>query len=97
MKLNILFVSLLLMISITACNKNEKKSEAESKNEISPEIVTLKPESIKEIDLKIDTVSFKDFNELITIPARVITNQDKEAQIGSLVQGRVKNVLAKSR
>jgi membrane fusion protein, heavy metal efflux system len=96
MKLNIKIYLLLISAFLFACNKGENKSATEEKKETGQELVILKPASIKEIDLKIDTVSFRNFNEIITIPAKVITNQDKEAQIGSLVQGRVKNVLVKA-
>jgi cobalt-zinc-cadmium efflux system membrane fusion protein len=71
----------------------ESKKE-EIHNEKS-ETVKLSAESIREIKLATETVSPRPFTGYLTIPAKVLTNQDNEAQIGSLVQGRVHRVFVK--
>ena len=57
--------------------------------------VTISKVSAKEIGLETETISLKPFTGFISIPAKVLTNQDNEAQVGSLVQGRVYKVFAK--
>ncbi len=76
------------------CGGKEEPKKDESHNEHS-EVVKLSAESIKQIKLETETVSLKPFTGYLTIPAKVITNQDNEAQIGSLVQGRVHKVFVK--
>jgi len=76
------------------CGGKEEPKKEESHNEHS-EVVKLSAESIKQIKLETETVSLQPFTGYLTIPAKVITNQDNEAQIGSLVQGRVHQVFVK--
>lgn len=76
----------------------EKKSNTEQASEDgnSTSIVKLTPVSIKEIGLKTETISLKPFTKFITIPAKVLANQDNEALVGSLIQGRVCKVFVKA-
>jgi membrane fusion protein, heavy metal efflux system len=90
-----LIISFIIILSILGCGKKETKKESEQKKESSREIVKISLESIKDIGLKVDTVTLKPYTETISVPARVITNQDNEAQVGSLVQGRVNKVFVK--
>ena len=79
---------------LLGCGGKEEPKKEESHNEHS-ELVILSVESIKQIKLETETVSLQPFTGYLTIPAKVITNQDNEAQIGSLVQGRVHQVFVK--
>lgn len=82
------------MLFLFACgNKEEIKNEAVH-NEHSGEI-HLSQESLKEINLQTEKVKFRVLNGFMNIPATVIANQDNEAQVGSLVQGRVNKVYVK--
>lgn len=83
-----------LAFVLIGCGGNEDAKKEEHKEEHS-EIVKLSAESIKQIKLETETVSLQPFTGYLTIPAKVITNQDNEAQIGSLVQGRVHQVFVK--
>ncbi len=92
-------IKLLIAVSVLVfgfygCGGNEEPKKEESHNEHS-ELVILSAESIKQIKLETETVSLQPFTGYLTIPAKVITNQDNEAQIGSLVQGRVHQVFVK--
>ena len=84
-----------MAFAVTGCSGKEEPKKEESKNKQS-EIVKLSAESMKEIKLETETVSLQPFTGYISIPAKIITNQDEEAQIGSLVQGRVHKVFVKA-
>jgi membrane fusion protein, heavy metal efflux system len=89
-----LFITLLLsvLISFSGCRKEEtEQKEEHSGAELAGGIV-LSPSSIMEIGLQTKMTALKSFTEFITVPAKVMMNQDNEAQVGSLVQGRVNKV-----
>ncbi|RJP72791.1 MAG: efflux RND transporter periplasmic adaptor subunit [Ignavibacteriales bacterium] len=96
MKLSIKFLMMLAVLStgFYGCGGNETEMKEEHKDEHS-DVIRLSDESIKHIGLKTATVKLQPFTGYITLPAKVITNQDNEAQIGSLVQGRVHQVFVK--
>ncbi len=87
-------VNVLGFILFGCGGKEEAKKEVSHQEEHS-ELVKLSKESINQINLEIETVSLKPINGYLSIPAKVITNQDNEAQVGSLVQGRVHKVFVK--
>ncbi len=92
-------IKLLIVVNVVAfilsgCGSKEEPKKEEIHNEHS-NVVRLSAESIKQIKLETETVSLQPFTGYLTIPAKVITNQDNEAQIGSLVQGRVHKVFVK--
>lgn len=92
-------IKLLIAVNVLAfvlfgCGSKEEPKKEERHNEKS-EIVKLSMESIKQIKLETETVTLQPYTGYLTIPAKVITNQDNEAQIGSLVQGRVHQVFVK--
>ena len=89
----LLVVIILAALSLIACSDNAEEHNEEHE-EVHSDIVTLSPESVEQINLRTVTVAFRPFSGTITIPAEVKTNQDNEAQIGSLVQGRVHQVFA---
>lgn len=76
------------------CGEVESPKEANHKEELHNETIILPKASIKEIGLQTERVSLKPHSGFITIPAKVLANQDYEAQVGSLVQGRVFKVFA---
>ncbi|MBZ0201228.1 MAG: efflux RND transporter periplasmic adaptor subunit [Ignavibacteriaceae bacterium] len=94
-------IGIKILISLTAlgflfwgCGENGEPQKDEIHNEQST-VVTLSDESIKQIDLKTDTVKLSPFTGYLIIPATVISNQDGEAYVGSLVHGRVHSVMTK--
>lgn len=92
--IKLLIVASILVVVLLGCSSNEEHKKEEDHNDHS-EVVTLSLESITQIKLETATVAFQPFTSYLTIPAKVITNQDHEAQIGSLVQGRVHKVFVK--
>lgn len=96
MNARIIFISISTVVSLIVfgCSGKEEPKKEENHTEHS-EIVQLSTEAIKEIKLETEIVSFRPFTGYLTIPAKVLTNQDNEAQIGSLVQGRVHQVFVK--
>lgn len=93
-KYYLLILIFLISILLIGCNENKEEHNDDHSDEQS-KIVTLSRESIEQIKLETQLVSFKHFSGFLTIPAEVITDQDNEAQIGSLVQGRVHKVFVK--
>lgn len=75
----------------TVYSEENEHSEAEHSN-----VIKISEASMKEIGLYTETVTLKPFTGFIKIPAKVIVNQDNEAQVGSLVQGRVHKVFVKA-
>ncbi|RPI76560.1 MAG: biotin/lipoyl-binding protein, partial [Ignavibacteriales bacterium] len=58
--------------------------------------VKLTEESIKQIGLRTEITSLKPLSGFMSIPAKVLADQDKEAYVGSLIQGRVSKVFVKA-
>lgn len=90
---SLLIVIILAALSLITCSDNTEEHKEEHE-EVHSDIITLSPESIEQIKLKTVTAEFQPFSGTFTIPAEVKTNQDNEAQIGSLIQGRVHKVFA---
>ncbi|MDP4174493.1 MAG: efflux RND transporter periplasmic adaptor subunit [Bacteroidota bacterium] len=89
-------VSLFLAIfSFAGCSKKSEAKSDKEKEETHSEIIKLSDKSIGEIGLKTETLTSQPFKGYLTLPAKVITNQDNEAQVGSLVQGRVHKVFVR--
>lgn len=76
---------------IWGCNGKEAVEKAENHDEHN-KVVKLFAESVEQIQIKTETVRVQQFIRYLTIPAKVIANQNNEAQIGSPVQGRVQQV-----
>jgi len=89
----LLIVIILAALSLIACSDNADE-HTEEHEEVHSDIITLSPESISQIKLRSIAVTLQAYSGTITIPAEVKTNQDNEAQIGSLIQGRVHQVFA---
>ena len=86
----VIFTSIILSAFLAGCGQENPQTNEEKKN--SMETVTLSQISVKEIGLLTVIASPKPFNEAIIVSARVLANQDKEAQVGSMLSGRVHNV-----
>ncbi|MFA6233764.1 MAG: efflux RND transporter periplasmic adaptor subunit [Bacteroidota bacterium] len=78
---------------LTGCGSDVEESSAESGTDAEvSNIVNLKPESVKEMGLAFSIAEVKPLVGEMALPAKLIANQDLEAQVGSLVQGRVRKV-----
>ncbi len=98
MNLRIYFPILLLIIgSLMApgCGEESKDDNTIEKHETKHEVITLTKKSASDIGLTLFTVKIEPLTGTLTAPARVIPNQDLEAQVGSLMQGRVHQVFVK--
>jgi len=90
---NLLIIIITVSI-LVSCNKNTaSKPQEESNIKDNKEVVRLSSESVKEIKLQITQVIESELTGAITAPAKILPNQDFEAYVGSLVQGRVSKVL----
>ncbi|MCX6151490.1 MAG: efflux RND transporter periplasmic adaptor subunit [Ignavibacteriales bacterium] len=92
--IKLLIAANILAFVLLGCGGKEEPKKIENNKEHS-QVVILSVESIKQIKLETETVKLQPFTGYLSIPAKVITNQDNEAQIGSLVQGRVHKVFVK--
>ena len=84
-------------VLIAGCEKNtqtEDNKETKQEQEKEKKEILLTKESIEETGIKTETAKTETAAGYLKIPARVITNQDFEAKVGSLVQGRVYKVYA---
>ena len=77
------------------CGDESKDKIATEKTETEHEVVTLTKKSAADIGLNLFITKMEPLTGALTAPAKVIPNQDLEAQVGSLVQGRVHQVFAK--
>ena len=79
--------------TITSCSDNNgEKPPGTSQKNGAEEIVRLSRETANSIKLEIIEVKEGELSGEITAPARILPNQDLEAVVGTLVQGRVSKV-----
>ncbi|CUS89062.1 membrane fusion protein, cobalt-zinc-cadmium efflux system [Candidatus Kryptonium thompsonii] len=88
----------LAILVVLGKNKNEKFTnesieEPKSKNETNE--LVLSSDVRSKIVLDFEEVKERPITGMLRVPARLITNQDYEAQVGSLIQGRVSQVFVK--
>jgi cobalt-zinc-cadmium efflux system membrane fusion protein len=92
------FVAFLAVLgaALSGCTDGQKeKASAEPRaNGDRTHIVTLTAESTSEIGLTLTVAEVKTIAGKMTVPAKLLPNQDFEALVGSLVQGRVRAVHA---
>lgn len=91
-----LMIFVCISLFIAGCGKEETKLKDEHSESEHTDEVTLSMKSVKEVNIISEIAAFKPFTGYITVPAKVIVNQDNEAQVGSLVQGRVYKVSVKA-
>jgi cobalt-zinc-cadmium efflux system membrane fusion protein len=91
-----IMVPLALAVTLGGCGQEKSSKEPLSEEATRPAIVTLTQASIKEIGLQTEIISRKPFTKYSVIPAKVLANQDNEALVGSLVQGRVCKVFVRA-
>jgi cobalt-zinc-cadmium efflux system membrane fusion protein len=91
-----IIVPLALAVAIVSCGQNKSGKEQSVEESDRPDIVKLTKASIREIGLETEIVSKKPFTKYSMIPAKVLADQDNEAIVGSLIQGRVCKVFVKA-
>jgi membrane fusion protein, heavy metal efflux system len=92
-----IIVSLVLAGVLLGCRHEKNvKNEPASEEPNRAAIVRLTQASIKETGITTEIINRKPFTKYLTIPAKVLANQDNEALVGSLVQGRVCKVFVKA-
>jgi membrane fusion protein, heavy metal efflux system len=91
-----IMVSFVLAVVIMGCGKDKNNKEQASDETGHAALVMLTQAVINEIGLKTETISRQMFTKFLTVPAKVLANQDNEAIVGSLVQGRVCKVFVRA-
>ena len=97
MRFNIKFL-LLLMISASlffGCGEKENEKAKEESQERLKEEIVLSDKAIKEMSIETQVIKEEILTGVIKATAELIPDQDYEAQVGSLVQGRVHKVFVK--
>lgn len=89
-------VPLALAVVIMGCGKDKNNKEQASDETGHAALVTLTQAVINEVGLKTETISRQPFTKFLRVPAKVLANQDNEALVGSLVQGRVCKVFVRA-
>jgi membrane fusion protein, heavy metal efflux system len=91
-----IILPLILAAAIAGCGPKKGGKIPVTEEPMQSETVKISQSSVKEIGLETEIVSKKTFTRYYTIPAKVLPNQDNEALVGSLVQGRVCKVFIKA-
>jgi len=91
--LNMSLVLILLTFGGCAAKENRSHTEDEEHKHGHSDDIILSTESIREVGIETSIVSLSEISGSITIPARLLANQDLEAEVGSFVEGRIKKVL----
>jgi membrane fusion protein, heavy metal efflux system len=95
-KFSIIVIILILSVFYGCGNKsNEETEKKEDKKGKEKTEISLSKESIEETGIETGTAEIETLQGFLKIPAKIITDQDFEAKVGSLVQGRVYKVFAK--
>ncbi len=85
-----------IAFTFTGCNKADENSDKQDQQETQhSNTVILSAASMNQIGLETQPVHLASFTGYLAIPAQVISNQDHEAQVGSLVPGRVATVFVR--
>ncbi len=81
-------------IALAGCRGQQAETSAAGQPEKGDRLraVTLGSASIREIGLVVVTAEVKPIEGHMTFPAKLLAHQDLEAQVGSLVEGRVRQV-----
>lgn len=87
----ILFITPLVIFLFAGCGGKDENKTNEIK-ETETEKIILASEAVKKVGIEIQSVKKETLAGIIKAPAKLIPNQDYEAQVGSLVQGRVHQV-----
>jgi membrane fusion protein, heavy metal efflux system len=90
-------VTVFVMLAVLTGCTSEKKEDAQAKPEPTigqARVMTLTPGAIAEIGLITSVAEVGPIAGNMAVPAKLLPNQDLEAQVGSLVQGRVRQVFA---
>lgn len=79
-------------VILSGCGEKKNEEMKEEKKEKGKEEIVFSANTIKEVGIETQTIKKENLSGVIKAPAKLIPNQDYEAQVGSLVQGRVHKV-----
>jgi membrane fusion protein, heavy metal efflux system len=82
-----------VVLFLVGCSGKENKSQESEEKKLHVEQVTLTKQTVSDIGLEIVPAKLQPLRRELVIPAKLIANQDYEAHVGTLVQGRVSKVL----
>ncbi len=94
---SMIYTPLFFVVSILSvgCSKRESAQKEESIVIDTAQIVTVTSLTGKAIGLVSEPVALKKHTRFLTLPAKVVVAQDNDAFVGSLISGRVCNVVVK--
>jgi membrane fusion protein, heavy metal efflux system len=86
-------VLLPLALLLAGCGRREEGAGAAVEKKTEPHAITLTRQSVREIGLEWAAAEIQPLRKEIVIAAKLAVHQDHEAQVGTMVQGRVSKVL----
>lgn len=84
-----------ILILAMGCGRSEPDQHSSSESSSGADTVRLRAEALDSGGLSLCRVESKVLLDTLTIPSRIISSQDLEANVGSLIQGRVREVFVK--
>lgn len=99
-------INLLLIIFFTGCNSKEEvnneskdvhseESKHKEANDTHENEVTLSEKQIKLMSIELSKIESQNINGYIKVNGEIMTNQDNESRVGSIIPGRVKKIYVK--
>jgi membrane fusion protein, heavy metal efflux system len=85
----------IILFALYGCNNDAETQQKEEVTETGKNEVVLTAESIKLVKIQTEPATMQLLTGFISLPATIVPNQDNEALVGSLVQGRVQRVYAR--
>jgi membrane fusion protein, heavy metal efflux system len=87
-------IAFMMLATLLSCRRGENEKPETTRERA--DVVTLSSAALREMHFEITRVQAVPFHAMLVVPAKVITNQNNEALVGSLVQGRVSRLHAKA-
>ncbi|MCX6134819.1 MAG: efflux RND transporter periplasmic adaptor subunit [Ignavibacteriales bacterium] len=88
-----LFVVLTLLVVLAGCTRQEDRSGSSSEKRAGPVMITLTRKSVSDINVQFVSAEVQPLRKEFVIAARLTAHQDHEAQVGTMVQGKVSKVM----
>jgi membrane fusion protein, heavy metal efflux system len=87
-----LAVLMLAAVMLTGCGAQKSKQQPAAEKDAKTQKITLSPQTIRDIKLEITIAAVRPLQGELVVPAKLTANQNNEAMVGTLVQGRVSEI-----
>jgi cobalt-zinc-cadmium efflux system membrane fusion protein len=86
-------VQIATVIALAGCRRQEEGSGTSVEKKTGAQRITLTRQSVKDIGLECVAADIQPLKKELVIAAKLTVHQDHEAQVGTMIQGRVSKVL----